>query len=193
MSQVWTAELREDNGKGASRRLRHAGKIPAIIYGAGKDAKSISLASNLVEHALENADLYNTVLTVEGAGTKENCVIKDLQRHPATGLVSHIDFQRVGKTSVVIKTVPLEFTGQAVSPGVKAGGMMTFMQQTVEIKCQSRDLPTKITVDVSAMKDGESRRLSNLEVPKGVSITALSHGSSDYDQSVVAISKVKKS
>ena len=191
MSQVWTAELREDNGKGASRRLRHAGKIPAIIYGAGKDAKSISLASNVVEHALENADLYNTVLTVEGAGPKETCVIKDLQRHPATGLVSHIDFQRVGKTSVVVKTVPLEFVGKALSPGVKAGGMLTFMQQVVEIKCQSKDLPTKITVDVAEMQDGESRRLSDLDMPKGVTVTALSHGSSDYDQSVVGISKVK--
>jgi len=191
MSQVWTAELREDNGKGASRRLRHAGKIPAIIYGAGKDAKSVSLGSNLVEHALENEDIFNTVLTVEGAGTKEECVIKDLQRHPATNLVSHIDFQRVGKTSVVIKRVPLEFTGQSKSPGVKSGGMMTFMQQIIEIKCQAKDLPTKIIVDVSGMDSGQSFRLSDLDLPKGVTITALSHGSTDYDQSVVGINKVK--
>ncbi len=191
MSQVWTAELREDNGKGASRRLRHAGKIPAIIYGAGKDAKSVSLASNRVEHALENEDIFNTVLTVEGAGTKEECVIKDLQRHPATNLVSHIDFQRVGKTSVVIKRVPLEFTGQAESPGVKLGGMMTFMQQIIEVKCQAKNLPTKITVDVSGMDAGQSFRLSDLDLPKGVTITALSHGSTDYDQSVVGITKVK--
>jgi large subunit ribosomal protein L25 len=192
MSQVWTAELREDNGKGASRRLRHAGKIPAIIYGAGKDAKSIALASNLVEHALENADLYNTVLTVEGAGPKEDCVIKDLQRHPATNLVSHIDFQRVGKTTMVTKRVPLEFVGKSGAPGIKQGGLMSFMQQIVEVKCQSRDLPTKITVDVSEMEAGQSLRLSELEIPKGVSLTALSHGSADYDQSVVGISKVKK-
>lgn len=191
MSQVWTAELRTEEGKGASRRLRHAGKIPAIIYGAGKDAKSISLASNKVQNALEDEDLFNSVLSVKGAGTKEECIIKDLQRHPATGLVSHIDFQRVGKTTLITKRIPLEFTGQAESPGVKAGGMMSFMQQTVEVRCKAKELPTKLVIDVSAMNDGESLRLSGLDMPKGVSLTALSHGSSDYDQSVVAVSKVK--
>ncbi len=191
MSQVWTAELRTEDGKGASRRLRHTGKIPAIIYGAGKEAKSIALASNKVQHALEDADLFNSVLTVEGAGTKEECVIKDLQRHPATGLVSHIDFQRVGKTTLITKRIPVEFTGQEESPGSKAGGMFSFMQQSVEVRCKARDLPTKLVVDLSEMKDGESLRLSGLDLPKGVSLTALSHGSSDYDQSVVAISQVK--
>ncbi len=191
MSQVWTAELRTEEGKGASRRLRHAGKIPAIIYGAGKDAKSISLASNKVQNALEDEDLFNSVLSVEGAGTKEECIIKDLQRHPATGLVSHIDFQRVGKSTLITKRIPLEFTGQAKSPGVKAGGVMSFMQQTVEVRCKAKELPTKLVIDVSAMNDGESLRLSSLDMPKGVTLTALSHGSSDYDQSVVAVSKVK--
>ncbi len=191
MSKVWTAELREDQGKGASRRLRHASKIPAIIYGAGKDAVSIALQSNLVEHALENDDLYNTILTIEGIGTKEECVIKDLQRHPATNLVSHIDFQRAGKTSVIVKQVPLIFTGKSASPGVKGGGLMSFMQQIVEVKCQAKDLPTKISVDVSKLDAGQSMRLSELVMPSGVTLTALSHGSSDYDQSVVGVSKTK--
>ncbi len=193
MSQTWTAELRTDQGKGASRRLRHQGKIPAIIYGSDKNAKSIALASNLVKHALENPDLFNSILTITGAGTKEDCVIKDLQRHPATGLISHIDFQRVSKTTVIVKQIPLEFIGKAESPGVKSGSLMSFMQQMVEVSCKAKDLPTKITVDVSTMESGQSMRLSELERPKGISFTALSHGNSDYDQSVVGVSKIKAS
>jgi large subunit ribosomal protein L25 len=191
MSQVWTAELRTDKGKGASRRLRHADKIPAIIYGAGKDAKSIALASNLVVKALEDANIFNTILTVEGAGSKEECVIKDLQRHPATENVSHIDFQRVSKTTTITKQIPLEFSGADASPAIKMGGLMSFMQQIVEVRCKARDLPTKIIVDVSKMETGQSMRLSDLEMPKGVLLTALSHGSADYDQAVVGISKIK--
>ncbi|MPQ77509.1 50S ribosomal protein L25/general stress protein Ctc [Hydrogenovibrio sp. JE_KL2] len=192
MSQVWTAELRTEEGKGASRRLRHAGKIPAIIYGAGKDAKSVSLSSNTIEHALQDNDMYNTVLTIKGAGDEENCVIKDLQRHPATGMISHIDFQRASDASYIVKRVPLDFQGRANSPGVKMGGLMSFMQQTVEVRCLAKDLPTKITVDVSKMEAGTSLRLSQLEMPAGVVLTALTHGSADYDQAVVGIGKVRR-
>ncbi|MBN2606437.1 MAG: 50S ribosomal protein L25/general stress protein Ctc [Thiotrichales bacterium] len=192
MSQVWTAELRTEEGKGASRRLRHAGKIPAIIYGAGKDAKSVSLSSNTIEHALQDNDMYNTVLTIKGAGDEENCVIKDLQRHPATGMISHIDFQRASDASYIVKRVPLDFQGRASSPGVKMGGLMSFMQQTVEVRCLAKDLPTKITVDVSKMEAGTSLRLSQLEMPAGVVLTALTHGSADYDQAVVGIGKVRR-
>ncbi|BBN58812.1 50S ribosomal protein L25/general stress protein Ctc [Hydrogenovibrio marinus] len=192
MSQVWTAELRTEEGKGASRRLRHAGKIPAIIYGAGKDAKSVSLSSNAVEHTLQDNDMYNTVLTIKGAGDEESCVIKDLQRHPATGMISHIDFQRASDASYIVKRVPLDFQGRASSPGVKMGGLMSFMQQTVEVRCLAKDLPTKITVDVSKMEGGTSLRLSQLEMPAGVVLTALTHGSADYDQAVVGIGKIRR-
>jgi len=193
MSQVWTAELRTEEGKGASRRLRHAGKVPAIIYGGDVDAKSIALKSNQIERALKlDADLYNTVLTLEGAGDAENCVIKDLQRHPATGFITHIDFQRASDKAVIIKRVPLKFKGKDASPGVKIGGLMSFMQTTVEVSCLAKDLPTAIEVDVSGLEAGTNLRLSQLALPKGVQLTALTHGNSDYDQAVVGISKVKR-
>ncbi|MDX1795592.1 MAG: 50S ribosomal protein L25/general stress protein Ctc [Hydrogenovibrio sp.] len=192
MSQVWTAELRTEEGKGASRRLRHAGKIPAIIYGGDKEAKSIALVSNLVERALQDNDYFNMVLTIEGAGDTESCVIKDLQRHPATGFISHIDFQRASDTAYIVKRVPLAFKGKEVSPGVKMGGLMSFMQQSVEVRCLTKDLPTKIEVDVSNMEAGTNLRLSQLDMPEGVTLTALTHGSSDYDQAVVGIGKIKR-
>ncbi|MDX1347173.1 MAG: 50S ribosomal protein L25 [Thiomicrorhabdus chilensis] len=193
MGQNWTAEIRTEEGKGASRRLRHAGKVPAIIYGADKDAVSIAFAGNFIKHAFENADLFNSVLTIDVAGGEtENCVVKDIQRHPATGDVSHIDLQRAGDKTYITKDVPFNFTGKSKAPGVKMGGMMTILQPTVEIRCLAKDLPTAITVDVSTMEAGASLRLSELALPEGVVITALTHGNTDYDQSVVNITKPKR-
>ena len=147
MSQNWTANLRTEEGKGASRRLRHANKVPAIIYGAGKEAVSVSLLANFVKHAFEDETVFNTVLTIDVEGGE--------------------------------------------SEGVKAGGMMSFLQSTVEVSCLAKDLPVEIIVDVSAMEAGTSMRLSELTMPEGVAIRALAHGNSDYDQSVVSISKAK--
>lgn len=193
MSQVWTAEVRSTEGKGASRRLRHTGKVPAIIYGADKDAVSVTFEGNFVKKALEDMDVYNSVLTVEvTGGKKENVIIKDLQRHPARSDVMHIDMQRVTDKSRITKRIPLTFTGAAVAPGVKLGGMMTFFQKTVEVRCAAKDLPKVIEIDVSKMEAGDSMRLSDLPMPKGVEVVALLHGSSDYDQAVVAIGKVRR-
>ncbi|WP_321324801.1 50S ribosomal protein L25/general stress protein Ctc [Thiomicrorhabdus sp.] len=193
MSQNWTAEIRTEEGKGASRRLRNTGKVPAIIYGAGKDAVSVSFAQNFVKKALENNDNFNAVLTIDvKGGETESCVVKDLQRHPSTGDVSHIDLQRAGTDNKLTKKVPLNFVGQAKAPGVKLGGLMSFLQATVEVSCLAKDLPTKIDVDVSAMDAGTSLRLSQLVMPEGVILTALSHGNADYDQAVVNIGKPKR-
>ncbi len=193
MSQNWTANIRTEEGKGASRRLRHAGKVPAIIYGGGQDAVSVSFPLNFVKKAFENNDNFNTVLTVDvEGGSSETCVVKDIQRHPSTGDVSHIDLQRAAADNKLVKRVPLNFTGKAVAPGVKAGGHMSFLQSTVEVSCLAKDLPTKIDVDVSSMEAGTSKRLSELTLPAGVVITALSHGNADYDQAVVNIGKAKK-
>ncbi|MGM0541569.1 MAG: 50S ribosomal protein L25 [Pseudomonadota bacterium] len=193
MSHIWTAEIRTDEGKGASRRLRHANKVPAVIYGAGKDAVSVSLPASFVKHALEDAAMFNTVLTLEvEGGDTETCVIKDMQRHPATGAAHHIDFQRAAD-NILVKKVPLTYKGRSVAPGVKAGGLMSFLQSAVEVSCVAKNLPTTINVDVSTMEEGTSMRLSEIKLPEGVSLTALSHGSSDYDQSIVSISKAKRS
>ncbi|MBN2865169.1 MAG: 50S ribosomal protein L25 [Thiotrichales bacterium] len=193
MSHTWTAEIRTEEGKGASRRLRHAEKVPAIIYGAGKDAVSIAFAAKLVRHGFEDINMFNSVLTIDvEGGETEKCIVKDMQRHPATGAVSHIDLQRVTDDSIVTKKVPFNFEGKNKSAGVKAGGMMTFLQSTVEVRCAAKNLPTTLNVDVSGMEAGTSLRLSELNLPEGVVITALTHGNSDYDQAVVTIGKPKR-
>lgn len=193
MSQTWTAEIRTEEGKGASRRLRHAEKVPAIIYGADKGAVSVAFEAKLIRHAFEDVDMFNTILTIDvQGGTAEQCVVKDMQRHPATGNVSHIDLQRISDDSVITKKVPFKFQGKSKSPGVKAGAMMTFLQSTVEVRCTAKNLPKAIVVDVSAMEAGTSTRLSGLTLPEGVVITALTHGNMDYDQAVVTIGAAKR-
>ncbi|UQB42768.1 50S ribosomal protein L25/general stress protein Ctc [Thiomicrospira microaerophila] len=193
MSEVWTAEARGAEGKGASRRLRHAGKVPGIIYGANKDAISVTFDANFVKKALVNIDAYNSVLTVDvKGGDQERVVIKDMQRHPARADVMHLDLQRVNDDSRITKHVPIKFVGAAKAPGVKLGGMMTFFQKTVELRCAAKDLPKAVEIDVSAMEAGENLRLSDLKMPEGVQVVALLHGNSDYDQAVVGIGKVRR-
>ncbi|WFE67975.1 50S ribosomal protein L25/general stress protein Ctc [Thiomicrospira sp. R3] len=193
MSEVWTAEVRGAEGKGASRRLRHAGKIPAIIYGAEKDAISVTFDGNFVKKALVNIDAYNTVLTVDVEGGKqERVVIKDMQRHPARENVMHLDLQRVTDDSRITKYIPIKFVGAAKAPGVKLGGIMTYFQKTVEVRCAAASLPKAIEIDVSTMEAGENLRLSDLTMPEGVQVVALLHGNSDYDQAVVGIDKVRR-
>jgi large subunit ribosomal protein L25 len=193
MSEVWTAEARVAEGKGASRRLRHAGKVPAIIYGADKDAVSVTFESRFVKKALVNIDAYNTVLTVDvTGGEQEHVIIKDMQRHPSREEVMHIDLQRVSDDSRVTKHVPIRFIGAAKAPGVKLGGMMTYFQKTVEVRCSAKSLPKAIEIDVSTMEAGENLRLSDLQMPDGVQVVALLHGNSDYDQAVVGIGKVRR-
>ncbi|MBE0493627.1 MAG: 50S ribosomal protein L25/general stress protein Ctc [Thiomicrospira sp.] len=192
MSEVWTAEVRSTEGKGASRRLRHAGKVPAIIYGSDKEAVSVTFQGNFVKKALVDIDIYNTVFTVDvKGGSKEKVIIKDMQRHPARADVMHLDLQRVTDKTLVTKRIPIKFTGAAKAPGVKLGGLMTFFQKTVEIRCTAKDLPKAIEIDVSTMEAGANLRLSDLKLPKGVEVMALLHGNTDYDQAVVGIGKVR--
>jgi len=189
----WTAEIRTEEGKGASRRLRHAGKVPGIIYGGDKPAVSVAFDGNFMAHAFDNTDLFNTIITLDvNGGEQENVVVKDMQRHPATNAIAHIDLQRASDNKMLTKKVPLNFVGKASAPGVKVGGLMSFLQPSVEVRCLAKDLPASIAVDVSKMEAGSSLRLSELVMPEGVILTALTHGNTDYDQAVVNIGKPKR-
>lgn len=189
---VWKVQKRTDEGKGASRRLRRQGKVPGVIYGADKDAVLITIDSNFIEHTIEDARVYNTIITIEvEGGDKETAVLKEVQRHQVNGRVTHVDFQRIDENRKIKKRVPLRFEGQSQAPGVKMGGFMTFFLSSVEIRCYPKDLPTEIVVDVSDMMPGTTKRLSDIPLPEGVELTALLHGKPEYDQAVVAVSKPK--
>ncbi|MEQ1440448.1 50S ribosomal protein L25/general stress protein Ctc [Fontimonas sp. SYSU GA230001] len=182
---VVVAETRADQGKGASRRLRREGKIPAIVYGGTEAPVSISLSANEIGKQLKVEAFYSHLLTLNLNGTSQQVVLKDLHRHPVTGLAMHADFQRVQADKALRMHVPLHFKGADVAPGVKTGGgIVEHLLNQVEVECLPKDLPEYIEVDLSALNVNESIHLSQLKLPAGVTLMQLKHGN---DQSVVAI------
>ncbi len=181
------AQPRDDKGKGASRRLRHAGLLPAILYGAGSEPTMIALKQNEVFHSLENEAFYSHILTVNVAGKKEQAILRDLQRHPSKPIVLHMDLQRVKADEEIRVHVPLHFKGEDIAPGIKTeGGTVSHLLLEVDVSCLPKDLPEFIEVDISDLHLNESLHLSDLKLPKGVTLVELQHGE-EHDNAVVNI------
>lgn len=180
------AEPRTDTGKGASRRLRHAGKIPAIMYGGNKTPEALTLDHNEVIRNLEHEAFYSHILTIKVGGTETRAVMRDLQRHPSKPFVQHMDLQRVSESEKLRMHVPLHFLGEEAAPGVKAGGMVSHEIIEVEVECLPKDLPEYIEVDVSGLNVGDSLHLSDLVMPAGATLLELARGEG-HDLGVVSI------
>jgi large subunit ribosomal protein L25 len=178
------AEFRETQGKGASRRMRHEGKVPAILYGGHAEARALTVSHQKLMLMLENERFYSTILSLKVGDQTQAAILKDVQRHPYKNAVLHIDFQRVEENEKIRISIPLHFTGAAVSPGVKSqGGIVSHMRNEVEVSCLPRDLPEFIEVDISGLSLNESIHLSQLKVPAGVTLIELVKD----DAAVVAI------
>ena len=180
------AEARSDQGKGASRRLRRAGKIPAILYGGGSDPKSLSLVHSEILKRLDHEAFYSHILTLNVDGQVNKVVLRDMQRHPAKPLIMHMDFQRIDENKPIRVHVPLHFVGGDVSPGVKAGGLVTHELVEVALEVLPRHLPEYIELDISGLNVGDSFHLSDLALPESGSLVELARGE-DHDLVVVAI------
>jgi large subunit ribosomal protein L25 len=181
-----TAEKREDMGKGASRRLRRAGRVPAIVYGLDQAPEAISMTQNQVLKHLENEAFYSQIITVNLDGKSTQAVLRDLQRHPFKAYIVHMDLQRVDMNKPVHVHVPLHFINEEICVGVKAGGMVNHEVIEVEISCLPRQLPEFIEVDIANLNVGESIHLSDLSLPADVSLLELARGA-DHDLAVVSI------
>ncbi|AAO29840.1 50S ribosomal protein L25/general stress protein Ctc [Xylella fastidiosa subsp. morus] len=167
------AQRRKDEGKGASRRLRHAGMIPAIIYGGEQRPVSIQLNHEQIWLAQQNEWFYSSILdlNVDGAGA-EKVLLRDLQRHPYRQLVMHVDFQRVSSDAKLSVAVPLHFINQATSPAGKVGGVViTHELNEVQVSCLPKDLPEFIEVDLSTLNVGHVIHLSDITFPIGVELS----------------------
>ncbi len=180
------AVSRDVQGKGASRRLRREGLVPGIIYGGGKEPEMIATKHNVLLQHLENEVFYSHILTVKIDGNAQRVVLKDLQRHPAKPFVLHVDLLRVADTDNIKMTVPLHFVNEDVAPGVKAGGKVSHTLSDVEILCPAGKLPEFIEVDLGNMEMGDTIHLSEIALPEGVQMVALTHGD-EHDTGVVAI------
>jgi large subunit ribosomal protein L25 len=190
MTDLFTldAEVRTDLGKGASRRLRHANKVPAILYGEGQEPVSLTLAHNKVFRAQEEEAFYSHVLTLNIGKEKVECVIKDMQRHPFKPLVMHLDFLRVDKTHPIHTNVPVHFINEeAVS---KKGGSVAHHIAEIAVTCLPGDLPEFIEVDCADLEVGQTYHLSDVKLPKGVTSDELAKGES-HDLAVVTANAPK--
>ncbi len=182
---VVVAEVRTLHGKGASRRLRREGKVPAIIYGGTESPQPIQVSHNELMKHLKIEAFYSHILSIDIAGKTEQAVLKDLHRHPVREEVMHMDLQRVLANVLLRMHVPLHFKGAEVAPGVKTGGgVVEHHMVQVEVECLPKDLPEFIEVDLSALELNEAVHLSQLKLPENVTPVELKHGN---DASVAAV------
>ena len=182
------AEVRNDLGKGASRRLRRsADLIPAIIYGGNKDAQPLTLVRKDLEKSLENEAFYSHVLSININGTPEKAILKDLQRHPARNSVMHADFLRIDDAVAIKVHVPIHFLNEAACHGVKMqGGMIQHQVTDIEVQCLPADIPEYIEVDMIDARTGDIIHLSDIKLPEGVTSVALALGE-DHDLAVASV------
>jgi large subunit ribosomal protein L25 len=172
-------------GKGASRRLRRSGKVPAILYGGHNEPRQIILDHQNLLTLLVNERFFSTILELKIKGEKQAAIVKDVQRHPAKNQILHMDLQRVLENEAIRMQIPLHFKGAAGSPGVKTqGGVVSHLLNLVQVMCLPKDLPEYLELDLSAMEINDIKRLSDIPLPAGVTLVDLAHG---RDEPVVSI------
>jgi len=187
------AELRTDKGKGASRRLRrNADMIPAILYGAGKDPLSLTLAHKDIHKACQNEAFFSRIITIIADGNSQQAIVKDLQRHPAKDRIMHADFLRIQMDQAITVEVPLHFLNEDSCLGVRqGGGNVSHNMTSIEISCLPGDLPEYIEVDIEELDLGDAIHISGLKLAEGLSIPSLQQGA-DHDHVVVSVNAPKR-
>jgi large subunit ribosomal protein L25 len=177
ISFVIGAEFRDTQGKGASRRLRVTGKVPAILYGGGENPRALVLDQQKLLTMIDNEKFYSSIIQLQVANDKQAAIVKDVQMHPAKNLVVHLDMQRVVENEKLRIRLPIHFRNASASPGVKTqGGIVSHLMNEVEVVCLPKDLPEFLEIDMSAMNLNDIKYLSEVVVPEGVVLPALGHG-----------------
>jgi large subunit ribosomal protein L25 len=186
------ASNRKDEGKGASRRLRHSGFAPAIVYGAGQAPQSIQFEHNSLWLATQNEWFYSSILHLDVDGTTTKVLLRDMQRHPFKQQIMHLDFQRVDENQPIRFNVPLHFLNQEKSPaGKTAGIIVTHELNEIEVLALPRDLPEFVEVDLAALDVGDIIHMSDLKLPSGVTLPELKLGKA-HDLAVVIAKHAKE-
>ena len=176
ISFTFGADPRGSQGKGASRRLRHAGKVPAILYGGHKEAQPLVLDQQNLLTMIGDERFYSSIVQLRIDGTTQEAIVKDVQMHPARNVVVHVDLQRVIENEVIRLHLPIHFKGESVSPGVKTqGGIVSHMRADIEVSCLPKDLPEFLELDLSEMSLNDTKFLADIPLPPGVTIPELAH------------------
>ncbi len=178
MQFEFTAFARTQEGRGASRRMRRAGKAPGIVYGGATAPQPIELDHNALFHALRNEAFHASILKMTLDGSTTKVLLRDVQMHPFKNEILHVDFQRVDENRKIHMKVPMHFVNEDVSPAVKvSGALVSHVLNEVDVACLPKDLPEFIEVDLSTLAVGQSLHASGLKLPAGV--TVVSHGKRD--------------
>ncbi len=188
------AEIREDAGKGASRRLRREGKVPAIIYGAGRPPRALVFDHNRVIQQLENEKFYSSVLNIKVGEKSQAAIVKDIQRHPARPFIMHMDFQRIVEDQEIRMNVPIHLIGADIAVGVKqGGGTVQQMRNDVEVVCLPRHLPEYLDLDITELELDGLMYLSDIKLPEGVTVPEIAQEEeAGQAQPVVSIHVIKE-
>ena len=166
---VLSAETRSATGKGANRKLRVAGQIPAVVYGKGRDPQSVTLDPKALDTLLHASGAgLNTLIDLSVGGRTDTVLVKELQRHPVHGAFLHVDFFKVDLTQKITVAVPIHFVGKA--RGVEFGGILDHPLRELEVECLPRAIPEFVEVDVSALDVGDAIHVSDLRLPEGVEV-----------------------
>ena len=173
MNIEFTAFPRATEGRGASRRMRRAGKAPGIVYGGTAKPTPIELDHNALFHALRNEAFHASILTMKLDGAATRVLLRDVQMHPFRNEILHVDFQRVDENRKIHMKVPLHFVNGEVSPAVKvSSAIVSHVTTDLDIACLPKDLPEFIDVDLSELDVGHSIHVSSLKLPEGVSVVS---------------------
>ena len=173
MSDMTTisASERERVGKGSARAARRAGLVPAVIYGDKKDPVGITMEAPEITKIVHQPGIFGRLLEIDVAGTKSTVLTRDIQFHPVSDVVMHLDFLRVSQSATVAVAVPVEFINEDKCPGIKVGGVLNVVRYEVELNCPAIAIPEKITIDLDGVKIGDSIHISAIPLPEGVSPT----------------------
>ncbi len=161
------AETREGVGKGASRALRREGRVPAVVYGGKEEPLSIHVEEKLLIKQLSSGHFLNSIVEIEVGGKKLRTLPKDVAFHPVTDRPLHADFLRLSKNSTVHVNVPVIFTNEEASPGLKRGGVLNIVRHELELICDGNKIPEEIAIDVTGLDIGDSIHISTVSLPEG--------------------------
>ena len=166
-----SASERERVGKGSARAARRAGLVPAVIYGNKKDPVGITMEAREITKIVHQPGIFGRLLEIDVAGTKSTVLTRDIQFHPVSDVVMHLDFLRVSQNATVAVAVPVEFINEDRCPGIKIGGVLNIVRYEVELNCPATAIPERITIDLDGVKIGDSIHISAIPLPEGVSPT----------------------
>lgn len=191
---VLEIDRREPSSKNAVRRLRAAERIPGIIYGAELEPAMISLANRDIARAMQSDSFFSQIIDLKLGSKSQQVVIRDLQRHPATNRVLHIDFMRIREDREIQVSIPIRFLNEEQCEGVRiGGGIVSHHLIEVEVNCLPRNLPEYIEIDVEHLQLNQSVHLSSLTLPENVELVALMQDDPNRDIPVVSVQQPKGS